>query len=290
MPVDPVLFAELARAQRTEITEQLIYERLAGLLSNEANADVLRTIAADEKRHHDLLAAHTGRSVKPSRARYRLYVLLGRTLGVTFALRLMEKNEDRAGRSYARLAREIPELAGVAEDEAEHEQRLLDLLDEERLRYASSVVLGLNDALVELTGAIAGYTLALRETRLISVVALVTGVSAALSMAASEYLSTKTDGTTGKHPLRAALYTGLAYVLAVLVLVLPFLLVSSALAGLAWTIANALCLILVFTFYISVAKGGSFAKSFGEMAAISLGVAAVSFGIGFVLRQFMGVD
>ena len=40
------------------------------------------------------------------------------------------------------------------------------MLDEERLRYIGSVVLGLNDALIELTGALAGLTLALQNTQL----------------------------------------------------------------------------------------------------------------------------
>ena len=42
-----------------------------------------------------------------------------------------------------------------------NESALLQLLDEEKLRYTGSIVLGLNDVLVELTGALAGLTLAL---------------------------------------------------------------------------------------------------------------------------------
>lgn len=64
-----------------------------------------------------------------------------------------------------------------------------------RLSYMSSVVLGLNDALVEFTGALAGFTLALNEPRLVALTGSITGVAAALSMAASEYLSTKSDAT-----------------------------------------------------------------------------------------------
>jgi VIT1/CCC1 family predicted Fe2+/Mn2+ transporter len=97
------------------------------------------------------------------------------------------------------------------------------LLDEELLRYAGSIVLGLNDALVELTGALAGFTLALQNTRLIALTGLITGVAAALSMAASEYLSTRSEGG-GRSPLRASLYTGTAYIITVFLLILPYLL------------------------------------------------------------------
>ena len=54
----------------------------------------------------------------------------------------------------------------IAEDEERHEQKLLAILDEERLQYVGSMVLGLNDALVELTGTLAGLTLALQNTKL----------------------------------------------------------------------------------------------------------------------------
>ena len=48
-----------------------------------------------------------------------------------------------------------------------------------------SVVLGLNDELVEFTGALAGFTLALSDHRLIALTGSITGIAAALSMASS---------------------------------------------------------------------------------------------------------
>ena len=47
---------------------------------------------------------------------------------------------------------------------------------------------------------------------------------------------------------------------------------------------------LFFNYYISVAKGEPFFRRFGEMAAISMGVAAVSFGIGVLAKAILGVD
>ncbi|HRX43127.1 MAG TPA: rubrerythrin family protein, partial [Clostridia bacterium] len=41
---------------------------------------------------------------------------------------------------------------------------------------------------------------------------------------------------------------------------------------------------------ISVARDYNFRKRFIEMAAISLGVAALSFLIGVLIKQFIGVD
>jgi len=57
---------------------------------------------------------------------------------------------------YAPVLERFPELDAILKDEEEHEDKLLEMMDEESLKYSGSVVLGLNDALVELTGALAG--------------------------------------------------------------------------------------------------------------------------------------
>ena len=53
---------------------------------------------------------------------------------------------------------------------------------------------------------------------------------------------------------------------------------------------NAILVIFIFTFYISIAKDISFKKRFSEMAAINLGLAGLSFGIGYFIRKFLGVE
>lgn len=280
----------LLAMQRGEITEYHIYNALADREPNLHNAKVLRTIASDELRHYTTLESVTGTPVKPRRFRVQLLALCAWLFGVTFTLRLMEAGESKAQSSYRSLAPEVSEVAHLDTEEEEHEQTLISLYDDERLTYISSVVLGLNDALVELTGAIAGFTLALREPRLIALVSLVTGISAALSMAASEYLSTKEEQDTQKNPIKASVYTGIAYLGAVFLLVLPFLLLTNTALAVIWTLVNALLIIAVFTFYNSVCRNTSFKRSYLEMAAISMGVALVSFLIGIVVRNVLGVD
>ena len=51
------------------------------------------------------------------------------------------------------------------------------MIDEEKLKYIGAVVLGMNDALVELTGTLAGLTLALQNEKLVGVAGLITGVA-----------------------------------------------------------------------------------------------------------------
>lgn len=81
----------------------------------------------------------------------------------------------------------------IQEDELKHEQKLLGMLDETVLRYLGSIVLGLNDALVELTGVLAGLTFGFQDSKMVAFSGLITGIAAAMSMAGSEYLSTVTE-------------------------------------------------------------------------------------------------
>ena len=143
------------------------------------------------------------------------------------------------------------------------------MLDEERLQYVGSMVLGLNDALVELTGAIAGVTFALANTRLVALTGLITGISATLSMAASNYLAERANGNA--NAIKSSLYTGIAYLITVALLVLPYLLfpVHMYVAAFVAMIIIVILIIIFFNYYISVAKDEPFLRRFGEMAAIS---------------------
>ena len=269
--------------QKSEITEHIIYKLLSERTKDRKNSDVLKKISAEELEHYNFWREYTGEDVRPDRKKIWFYLFVSRFFGLTFGIKLMEKGEVDAEKAYGEIAVEIPEAREIAEEEDAHERELMSMIDEERLRYVGSVVLGLNDALVELTGALSGFTLALKDTRLIAVVGLVTGISASLSMAASEYLSTKTE-EDGKHPIKASLYTGTAYVVTVVILILPFFIFGNPFVSLAVTLTCAVIIIMFFNYYISVAKDLPFRRRFLEMAAISLGVSAISFFIGHIVR------
>jgi VIT1/CCC1 family predicted Fe2+/Mn2+ transporter len=280
--------------QKNEITEYFVYKKLADSTNDLHNREILMKISGDELKHYNTWMEYTGEDTAPDKIKLWKYVLISKIFGVTFGLKLMEKGEEQAQVMYDKLAENLPagdteKIKNIILDEDEHEMQLINLIDEERLRYAGSMVLGLNDALVELTGALAGFTLALRNTQLIAMVGLITGVAASLSMAASEYLSTKTDESR-KNPFKAAVYTGFAYVLTVMFLILPFLIFSNLYICLGFTIFNAILIVFIFTFYISVAKDLPFRKRFFEMAAISIGIAALTFCIGFFIRFFFNVE
>ena len=156
------------------------------------------------------------------------------------------------------------------------------MLDEERLQYVGSMVLGMNDVLVELTGSLAGFTFAMQNTRLIALSGLIIGISATFSMASSEFLAARSEGRT--DALKSCSYTGIAYLLTVVALIAPYLLFPAALF-----IPALICMLIVvvliiagFTYYTSVAQDQPFTSRFGEMALISIGVAVISFVVGIL--------
>ena len=114
-------------------------------------------------------------------------------------------------------------------------------------------------------------------------------VAAALSMASSEYLSTKAD-PGAKNPLRASVYTGITYLVTVGALIAPYLIFTNYFVSLTATLIIGILIIFMFNYYASVAKDLPLAKQFAEMAGLSLGVAGLSFLIGCLLRVFLGVD
>ena len=164
----------------------------------------------------------------------------------------------------------------------------MNLIKEEKIEYAGSIILGLNDALVELTGALAGLTFALQNAHIIAISGFIIGIAASLSMAASGYLSSKEREE--KKPIKSAVYTGVAYVITVLLLISPYLILHNLYAALASTLTIAILIIAGYTFYITTAKNLKFWRRFLEMAIISLTVAAITFGMGVIARKWFGVE
>lgn len=282
------MIQELTAFQVNEITESMVYRNLAKLEKNPENSRVMAHIADEELKHYNILKKFTKQSPPPNRRMVWRYTQIARIFGVTFGIKLMEKGEVHAQDSYGAYE-DYPELKQIAHEEGDHEKELINMIDEERLNYMGSVVLGLNDALVELTGALAGFTLALNNPHLIALTGSITGIAAALSMASSEYLSTKSEGH-GKSAVKASLYTGTAYMITVALLILPFLLLSNIFLSLSITIGTALSIIALFNYYYSVAKDESFKHRFFEMAALSTAVAGISFVIGYLLNKFTGIS
>ena len=288
--VSSAALAVIRKMQQSELTESVIYEKIAQFAKGEENKATLLRLAKEEKGHYEIWKKYTGEEMKPEKAKVFKYTLLARILGFTFAVKLMERGEENAQEEYQLLAEEVEESIAIHQQEEEHETALLGMLDEERLQYVGSMVLGLNDALVELTGSLAGFAFALQNTRLIALSGLIVGISATFSMASSEFLAARSEGRS--DALKSCSYTGIAYLLTVIALIAPYLLLGSTqyIPALVCMLAVVVLIIAGFTYYTSVAMDQPFRSRFLEMAGISISVAVVSFIVGILAKQFLGVD
>lgn len=282
--------AIIRRMQQNELTESAIYEKIATFAKGEENRQTLLRLAREERAHYEIWKKYTGAELKPEKCKVFKFTLIARILGFTFAVKLMERGEENAQGEYELLTREIAESAAIRQQEEEHEAALLDMLDEERLQYVGSMVLGLNDALVELTGSLAGFAFALQNTRLIALSGLIVGISATFSMASSEFLAARSEGRS--DALKSCSYTGVAYLLTVIALIAPYLIFPGTqyIPALICMLAVVILIIAGFTYYTSVAQDQPFKNRFLEMALISIGVAVVSFVVGILAKKFLGVD
>lgn len=285
----------IIKLQRDELFEKEVYLHIAKFIKDDKDRETLIRIANSEVEHYEIWKKHTKVDVKPSKIKVYIYTFFAWLLGYTFVIKIMEKiqggfNEIIVKKFFTEINENIPNIDKILKDEEEHEEKLIQMIDEEKLQYVGSMVLGLNDALVEFTGSLAGWTFAMQSNKLILLAGIITGISATLSMASSEYLSAKNEGE--ENPLKSAIYTGIAYIITVVILLIPYAILPNEyfIHSLIIMLLFVIIIIAAFNFYISVAKDLNFKEKFKEMSLISLSVASVSFIIGILVKKFIGID
>lgn len=277
---------ELTNFAKDEALAYQLYRMVAKKQKKEEHKIILNKIAEQEKIHLNKFNTELGKNISVedySKRQYRRYKFLFKLFGSIFILRLFERREEKSRIKYAKFIESYPVLNDIVREEKTHASKLDSILKDEKLLYASSIVLGMNDALVEMSGAIAGYTFALEDTRQIGIIAAITGVAAALSMASSEFLSARQDGHS--HPIRSSFYTGLTYLIVVSSMILPYLIIGDKFFALGAMLSVVVIIIYLFNVYISIAKKQSLIKNFLIMVIIALGVSFVSFIIGLLINQ-----
>jgi len=287
--VDEDLRGQMISFQKDEITEHHFYEHLARREKCPDNKEVLESISRDELAHYNFWRNKTGEDVSPSWPTLLKYRFLSRVFGITFSIKLLEGNEERAQREYEFMTRYFPEAGRLVEEEDAHERKLINMIDERRLRYSGAVVRGLNDGIVELTGEVAGLTFVFQDTSLIAFVAIISGMVGSLSLASSEYLAAEWEEGP-QTPLGSAAYTLIGFFITLFFLIWPYLLIGDPYLALMIVIVNAIVLILFFNYHLSVAKEIHFKRRFGKMLMISLGIAAISFVIGFLVKTYFHLE
>lgn len=268
--------------------------RLFRMLARRASAKgphvLLDRLAFHCNQRLTVLEQHMEGPLPPKRLSVLLALCLLRVLFWGLSLRIMERRLRRQSRRYNRLDLEYGLMPGAVEAvDADAEKLGAFLGDSDAETFMSAVVLGLNDALVEMTGALAGFTMVLQNNRLIMLAGFTTGIAATLSMAASEFFSQKA-AADGGQPRLAATYTGIAYLITVLLLLLPYMLCPEPLVALGACMVIACLIILAFTWVDALLRGTSFWRGFLQMAGISFGVALAIFLLSWLVRAWLGIE
>jgi VIT1/CCC1 family predicted Fe2+/Mn2+ transporter len=232
----------------------------------------------------------TNRQIKAQKLVVWWYIFLVKIFGTSFALKSLEKRESGAEEFYKELFEIYPESKKIYKQEVQHEFELIDMLNDKKLLYAGAIVLGMNDALVELTGTLSGIALAFDKSLTVGLTGLIMGIAASLSMAGSAYFEAKENPSEEINPLVYSLYTGVSYILTTTILVMPFFIFEVMSYSLIMMFISAFLAIISYNFYISVAKDLSFSKRVIQMSAITFGVALISFGIGYVVKFYFGIE
>lgn len=295
---------QLQRVAKEQAQEELfaykLYSALADRFPDGESRMMLTELAEQELSHVRFWVGVGGfseSSVHASRLKYLLLLTASVVLGPAFTIRWLERGEDRAIAAYkgilddgALTADQRESVRKMLQEEEEHERLLERGVEDERRLYLGAAVLGLNDALVELTGGLTGLASSISDPKLIGFASLVVGVAASMSMAASNFLSVDIGEESELRAGKAAAYTGIAYIVVVVGLVLPFFLLTDRRMALVISWMSAVAIIAGFSYYSAVMQGRSFLRRFGIMLGLGLGVAVISFGIGRALGAMIGIE
>jgi len=278
-----------------EYKDHRVYMALAGVERNGPRRKTLEKLADVEGRHYRFWLLHIpGHKPSVSGAYIRLMVLLRMLFGVTFVVKLLENHEKKTLEQYKQLVLDEAfdnnsrdALNKIIEEEGEIEKKLVSSIDEAVVRYLGFMMLGVADAIVELTGVQAGF-LGVTDSPLVAGIAgLIVGVAAAISMGAASYLQAR-QGMSEK-PVVSGVVTGLLYMLTVIALASPYFIIKDIFIAFASAITLALLLIALLTFYTSVIQERSFRNEYLLNVSILLVVAFGTFFLGKLLGAYFGV-
>lgn len=121
-------FKDLRKAQQGELDAVLMYNALADTVSDPADAETFRKLAAEEGRHGSVFRAYTEQIVKPRKTKAILLPFLYRVLGRKITYRLIAKGEYDAARAYEHLIPAFPEVESIQADEQRHGDTVKALL------------------------------------------------------------------------------------------------------------------------------------------------------------------
>jgi len=278
-----------------EYTDYEVYKKLSELRFEKRHkfSNTLRRLSGMEYRHYRFWSKYCpDRKANVSKLKVYSIILIRLVLGVTFAVKYLERNEMNTIKKYKEVAKLIPrkdqaQFKVMIADEVEHEKEFSDQFDEPHVRYISFIVLGLADALVEIAGIHAGSLGIYDKTELAGLAGIIAGAAASIAMASAAYAQAKT-GFKGSATI-SAIYTGISYFVTAVILATPYFLTKAMVGALSASLLLAVVLITFISFYESVISGSQFKKDFVEITSIMFGATVALYLIGTVIRHFIPI-
>jgi VIT1/CCC1 family predicted Fe2+/Mn2+ transporter len=283
-----------AKRMSDEYTDSALYKRLSKTVPQSSPfAEVLMHLSATEHGHYEFWRKYApGEGPKLDRLKVVWILFLRRVFGLTFASRYLDRHESSVVEEYRALAGMIPESDRAAfdrmvADEREHEQEFARKIESSTIRYISFIVLGLADALVEITGIHAGSLGIYNKTEYAGLAGVVAGAAASLAMASAAFAQAK-QGFQGSAKL-SAVYTGVSYFITAIILATPYFLTSTMLFALTSSLTLAVIILAMTTYYSTVISGKPFSRDFLEILLIMLGVTVALYFFGYLIRDSLGI-
>ncbi|HYY91262.1 MAG TPA: rubrerythrin family protein [Candidatus Dormibacteraeota bacterium] len=298
--ITPDLAKLAAVSAQDEYADRSVYLALSRREKNPEFKKALENIANGEQSHYEFWKIYAP-DAKVSSKRLRSYVILliRMVLGLTFTLKFMERHEGKLHEHYRKIAESIPpgdkaRFQEMMASEEGQEDLLIGKIQENRVKYMSFIVLGLADAVVEISGIHAGSLGIYGKTELAGLAGIIAGMAASIAMGTAAYAQAK-QGFTGSAKW-SAIYTGVSYMITAVLLAMPYFLAANITPpnlaqeiALATSLVIGVVLVATMTFYDTVISARAFKRQFGEIAGIILAASLALFIIGTVVGQYLGI-
>ncbi|MHB8565789.1 MAG: VIT1/CCC1 transporter family protein [Nitrososphaerales archaeon] len=278
-----------------EYTDYMIYARLSSKQkSNPKFQEALNRLASAEKRHYEFWKKFSTSKREPRPKKLVIYLILFLRIlfGASFAIKFLEKHEDKVIKQYKSVEHLIPEqdrpqFEEMVADEQEHERTFAEQMQGSYVKYISFITLGLADAIVEISGIHAGSLGIYNSTELTGLAGIVAGAAASIAMASAAYAQAK-QGFQGS-PSISATFTGISYFVNAIILATPYFLTRNMSYAIATSVILAIIIIAFISYYNSIISDSSFVRDFSELAGIMLGATVILFIFGAFIRGVLGI-
>ena len=289
--LSPELVRLAAKSAQDEYTDGAVYRMLGRHEKNQSFRKALEDLARGEQSHYDFWKAYAPQA-EPRINKLKVYItlVLRVILGLTFTMKFLERHEDALHQRYREMVEKIPaadkaRFEAMMEEEEHQEDLLMGQIHEGRVKYMSFIVLGLADAVVEISGIHAGSLGIFNRTEFAGLAGVVAGMAASIAMASAAYAQAK-QGFEGSAKW-SAIYTGVSYMFTAIFLALPYFLTGSMVFALGTSLAVGVVLVAMMTYYDTVISGKRFKRQFAEIAGIIFAATLALYIAGTIIRELL---